>query len=246
MDRRTLLKAAARGAQLAGLSLAGAQPGAPAHYAGNGLADPPGRESGASGGSYPRIKAYLDSVPAMDLHEHLRDFDRLQTHLGLGTARGPNLAGLWKASYLSRIVTFTPWEPDTTFEQWWPKAQKDFVNFRTTGFYRYIGLALRDLYGLDFNHLTEAQAADLNRRIHQNYESDAWLRRVLLEKANIEGILCDRFWDIFNFRADYPFELLTLRVNQLVTGYHPSVFQSNSQHPDVPSESHVSATTERA
>ena len=123
-----------------------------------------------------------------------------------------------------------PLEPKEQFEKWWMRGKKDFVNVRATGFYRYMWLALRDLYGVDFDRITDERAGELNRRIFENYRDPQWLYQVLLKKANIKLLVCDRYWERFNFRADYPFEALTLNVTTLVWGFHPSEFDK-SQHP---------------
>jgi uncharacterized protein len=181
-------------------------------------------------GQYQRIKAYLDSLPLIDMHEHLRAFDQLPGYVETDQGRGMNLYGLWAGSYLQRIAKLTPWEPKEPFEQWWGRAQKDFVNVHATGFYRYLWLALRDLYDVDFDRITDKQAAELNLRIFENYRNPQWLYQVLLKKANIKLLVCDRYWERFNFRADYPFEFLTFNVTTLVWGFHPSEF-SASLHP---------------
>jgi hypothetical protein len=65
-------------------------------------------------GLYRRIKEYLDRVPSIDMHEHLRAFDQLPGYVETGQGRGMNLYGLWAGSYLQRVAQLTPWEPNTT------------------------------------------------------------------------------------------------------------------------------------
>jgi hypothetical protein len=181
-------------------------------------------------GQYRRIKGYLDLVPLIDMHEHLRAFEQLPGYVETDQGRGMNLYGLWASSYLQRITHLTPWEPKEQFEKWWLRAKRDFVNVRATGFYRYMWLALRDLYGVDFDGITDEQATELNRRIFENYHNPQWLYQVLAKKANIKLLVCDRYWERFNFRADYPFELLTFNVTTLVWGFHSSEFDK-TVHP---------------
>jgi len=181
-------------------------------------------------GQFRRIKDYLDRVPAIDMHEHLRAFDALPGYVETDQGRGINLYGVWAGSYLQRIAKLTPWEPKERFETWWLRAKKDFANVRATGFYRYMWLALRDLYGVDFDRITDEEAARLNHRIFANYQDPRWLNLVLAKKANINLLVCDRYWERFNFSADYPFEFLTLNVTTLVWGFHPSEFDK-SVHP---------------
>jgi hypothetical protein len=51
-------------------------------------------------------------------------------------------------------------------------------------------IALRDLYGVDFDRITDKRAAELNRRIFENYRSPQWLISAV-EKANIRLLVCD-------------------------------------------------------
>src|SRR5262249_32744249 len=112
-------------------------------------------------GSYPRIKAALDAVPAIDTHDHLWPFDRLPGLIETDRGRGMTLYGLWRASYAPQVLRLTPRQPGETFDAWWPRARHDFEDARATGFYRYHLPAFRDLYGVDFDRITDDQARDL-------------------------------------------------------------------------------------
>lgn len=83
-------------------------------------------------------------------------------------------------------MTPTAWPDSGRFDHWWPKAKGDFVNARATSFYCYQLPVFTDLYGVDFETLTHDQARDLNRRIFENYQSDAWIHEVVTRRANIE------------------------------------------------------------
>jgi len=72
------------------------------------------RSSQEGTGLYRRMREYLDRVPAIDMHEHLRAFDQLPGYVETGQGRGMNLYGLWAGSYLQRVAQLTPWEPNTT------------------------------------------------------------------------------------------------------------------------------------
>jgi uncharacterized protein len=187
--------------------------------------DPWMKPDGTAGSSsYPKIRAYLDSIPSIDTHEHLRAFDHLPGYVETDKGHGMNLYGLWKSSYVGRIVSITPWRPGEKFEEWWAAAKHDFDNVRATDFYRYMWLAIRDLYNVDFDHITDAQAAELDTRIFQNYQNPKWLYQVIKQRSNIELMICDRYWRRLNFRAVYPFEFLTFNVTPLAWGFHPSEY----------------------
>jgi len=155
MDRRASLKGLALGLSL--LRGLGFLRGAEEEFrSGEGGKAQPRHE----GSTYQRIKTYLDSIPSIDMHEHLRAFDEL-LYVETAQGRGMNLCALWQGSYLTRISSITPWKPGTPFEAWWQKAQNDFADVRATDFYRYIALALHDFYEVDFDRITPSEAREL-------------------------------------------------------------------------------------
>ena len=176
--------------------------------------------------TYRKLKAYLDSVPAIDTHDHLWPFDKLPGYVETEMGKGMNLAGLWRNSYLTRIKAITPWQAGMKFDTWWVKAKHDFDDVRATSFYRYQAIAFKDLYGIDFDRITDDQARDLDRRIFRNYIDKRWLHEVVTEKANIELMFNDPYWARFDFKIDYSFGVLVLNVTTLVQGFHPSEFKS--------------------
>ena len=122
-----------------------------------------------------RIKKQLDAIPAIDTHDHLWPFDQLPGYVETDRGRGMNLAGLWRNSYYTWFNPLTPWKPGGTFDEWWAQAKHDFNNARATSFYRYQLPAFQDLYGVDFDRITDDEARELNDRIFENYRDQKWL-----------------------------------------------------------------------
>src|SRR5947207_5991488 len=141
--------------------------------------------------AYARLKAHLDAVPAIDTHDHLWPFDPLPGYVETAHGKGINLAGLWRNSYFAGVHRLTPWTPRLTFDAWWDKAKQDFDDARATSVYRYQLPAFTDLYGVDFDRITDAQARDLNDRIFANYRNPDWVFHVITERANIELMFND-------------------------------------------------------
>lgn len=190
-------------------------------------ADEPVHESA----TYSKIRSYLDSIPAIDTHDHLWPFDKLPGYVETDKGRGMNLAGLWRNSYYTWNHPLTPWKPGMKFDDWWNKAKNDFANARAASFYRYQLPAFKDLYGIDFDRITDAQARDLNDRIFRNYLEKRWLFEVITERANIELMFNDPYWARLDFHIDYPFGVLVLNVTTLVEGFHPSEFKVKTDDP---------------
>lgn len=121
--------------------------------------------------TYRELKAHLESIPAIDTHDHLFPFDQLPGYVETATGKGMNLAGLWRSSYLPRIKGLTPWQPGMKFEDWWTKAKHDFDDVRAASFYRYQALAIHDLYGVDFDRISDEEASALDRRIFRRFRT---------------------------------------------------------------------------
>jgi len=172
--------------------------------------------------TYQRIKAKLDAIPAIDSHDHLVPFDQLRSASQTSHSAGMNLAAVWQRSYYGWINPISPRKQGQGFDEWWAKAKNDFVNARATSFYRYLLPAFTDLYGVDFERLTDEQARQLDLRIVENYRDPRWVYQVVTERANIELVLSDPYWARMAFKTDYPFVALVLNVNALFKGMCPS------------------------
>jgi Predicted metal-dependent hydrolase of the TIM-barrel fold len=180
---------------------------------------------------YRRIRAGLDAVPAIDTHDHLRPFDEIPFRDVTDTGKGMTLRGIWQGSYYPWINPLSPWPEGKSFDAWWAKAKHDFADARATSFYRYVLPAFSDLYGVDFESMTDDQARELNRRIFENDKSDQWLHHVITERANIELMLIDPYWARFKFERPYKFAVPILNVTTMVDGYHPGSFVSALDSP---------------
>jgi len=180
---------------------------------------------------YRRIRASLDAVPAIDTHDHLRPFEEIPFRDVTDRGKGMTLRGIWQGSYYPWINPLSPWPEGQPFDAWWSKAKSDFGNAKATSFYRYVLPAFSDLYGIDFETMTDEQAKDLSSRIFENDKSDKWLHHVITERANIELMLIDPYWARFKFERAYKFAVPILNVTTMVDGYHPSSFASSLDSP---------------
>ncbi|MBI3414287.1 MAG: amidohydrolase family protein [Verrucomicrobia bacterium] len=181
--------------------------------------------------TFRRIKSHLDRVPAIDTHDHLKPFAILQGSVRTEAGVGMTLFSLWNSSYFTWINPVTSWPANGRFDDWWPKAKNDFVNARATSFYRYQLPAFTDLYGVDFEAITDAQARDLNRRIFANYQSEDWIYEVVTERANIELMFNDPYWDRLARTNYYSFGVAVLNVTRLLRGFHPSEYAAEVDSP---------------
>ena len=175
--------------------------------------------------TYRRVKAAIDAVPSIDTHDHLWPFERLPAYTKTKEGQQVNLAGIWRNSYLPGYASITPWKEEDDFGSWWNRAKRDFDNVRSASFYRYQLPAFQDLYGVDFDRITDEQAHDLNRRIVENYRDPRWIYEVVTERANIELMFNDTYWACHSFKQSYPWELIVFNVTRLVRGFHQTEFE---------------------
>src|SRR5262249_56082055 len=88
-----------------------------------------------------------------------------------------------------------------------------------------------DLYGVDYDRISDAQAADLDARIFANYRDEKWIHHIVTERANIELMLNDPYWGRLDFATHYPFEILVFNVTTLLDGFHPSEYKQPADDP---------------
>jgi len=181
--------------------------------------------------SLSRLREHLDRVPAIDTHDHLWPFEKLPAMVETERGRGVNLSGLWHNSYYMWTNPLTEWKRGMKFVDWWAVAKHDFADARATSFYRYQLSAFTDLYGVDFDTITDEQAAKLDEKIFRNYLDQRWLYEVVTKRANIELMFNDPYWGRYDFGPEYPFAVRVLNVTPLVRGFHRSEFPQQSDDP---------------
>lgn len=181
--------------------------------------------------TFQRIKAHLNATPAIDTHDHIPPFDLIRGREETTHGFGMSLHSLWQNSYYPWFNPVTPWPKSGRFDDWWAVAKRDFDNARATSFYRYQLPAFTDLYGVDFEALSDDQARDLDARIFENYRDPKWTYDVITERANIELMVMDPYWNRLGFELEYPFAVPTVNVTMLMNGTHASDFASPNDSP---------------
>ena len=167
---------------------------------------------------YARIKKSINAVPAIDTHDHLQTFDNIPGRVNTPQGRGINLYSVWSVSYFRGTSRVTPWPASGQFDEWWKSSKHDFDNSRALSFYRYMLTGFRDLYGIDFDTITDKQALQLNKRIFENYKNDKWLNNVITNKANIELMFIDPHWARLKFPYEYKFSVPVFNVTTIMQG----------------------------
>ena len=183
--------------------------------------------------TYQRLKSYIDSIPAIDTHDHLWPFEILPGRVDTKEGNGLNLSSIWRNSYLNWVARIPAWRKNEGIEGWWRRVETEraFEDVRGMSFYRYTHIALQDLYGVDFEAIDLAGVKDLNKRIFDNYRDEKWLHEVVTEKANIELMFNDPYWARYAFKTSYPWEVMVFNQNPIITGFHPTLFNKPNESP---------------
>lgn len=181
--------------------------------------------------TYQRLRTALEAVPAVDTHDHPMPFELIPGRESTERGTGMTLHSLWRNSYYAWFNPVTPWPASGRFTEWWSTAKHDFDNARATSFYRYQLPAFTDLYGVDFDAITDEQARALNDRIFENYRTSDWFFDVIRRRANIELMLIDPYWARFSFTNAYPFAVQVLNVTTLLATTQPQGFPPNEPLP---------------
>ena len=186
-----------------------------------------------SSDTYKQLKRFVDSVPAIDTHDHLWPFEILPGRVQTKEGNGLNLSSIWRNSYLSWINRAPGFRAAEGIEGWWKRVEEEgtFDNVRATSFYRYTLIALRDLYAVDFEALDLPAVKALDARIFDNYRDQKWLYEVVTERANIELMFNDPYWARYKFETYYPWEVMVFNQNPIITGFHPSLFNKPHDSP---------------
>ena len=190
-----------------------------------------------------RIKASIDAVPAIDTHDHLRAFPALPNRVDTPEGHGMTLHSIFNGSYYRWTNPLSDWPASGDFDEWWESARHDFADARATSFYRYLLPGFADLYGVDFETITPEQARHLNRRIFENYQNDRWLKDVITNRANIELMFIDPYWQRLRFSREYRFAVPLLNVTTIMRGSHPDRFDAPLDSPFVFADDRGLSTT---
>jgi predicted TIM-barrel fold metal-dependent hydrolase len=178
---------------------------------------------------YARIKAYVDSIPAIDTHSHLQGPGlykfSAERDYGKKDLRGCGLRRIWRHSYFTWGHGLTPWPNDDKFETWWNNVQRDFNNSRARSAYRCMLPIFTDLYGVDFETLDCKGAKELSDRIEKNMVKPDWAEEAIRKRGNTEIVVTDSYVMPLQIREHYPFVVSTINVRWLINGFHQSEFK---------------------
>ncbi|MBW7995730.1 MAG: amidohydrolase family protein [Candidatus Glassbacteria bacterium] len=162
---------------------------------------------------YNSLKSYIDSIKVIDTHQHQKlssilrggevNFYTILSTTGLGTdlvsAGSPGL----DADMIERGDLDSLWKTYGVF----------LDRCRNTSVYGHLVQSFRILYDMDEPYFTRDNIEKLSAQLAHNYNNpESWYREAL-EKAPIELMLNDQWWDQFKVRTDFESHALVMRID---------------------------------
>jgi hypothetical protein len=167
------------------------------------------------------IWTFLDGVPVVDTHEHLRP----PSSLGLPMTPGR----LLRRSYLTRNLRVSDGSPNGVGSNLevaldgasWADVAPSIARVRFSSYYRWLMLGLADLYDLEEAELTKQTWDVLSDELPRRYGDSGWLTDGL-DRANIEAVIWDPFWNTGQWQTEDPRLLPSFRIDSCLVAFHPT------------------------
>jgi hypothetical protein len=164
---------------------------------------------------YRELLEKLQEIEIIDTHEHIMSQEEVKEE-------PLHLFRIFENSYarLDFITAGMPpeiWQNDNPEEIWevWKRYQEPVG---LTCFTRNIIRALKDLYGLEGNVISEENWREVSERVEVAYERENWYDYVLRRRANFKVSFLDTFWSVEKFSFDPSLFIPVLRSNPLILG----------------------------
>ena len=164
---------------------------------------------------YGKLLEQIQEIEIIDTHEHIMSQEEVkQEPLHLFRVFENSYARL---DFTTAGMPPEAWQKDNPEEIW--KALKEFQDkVRFTCFTRSIFRALKDLYGLQGDEITEQNWHGLSEKVIAAYERPDWYDDVLKKSANFKVSFLDAFWSVEKFSFDPSLFMPVLRCNPLILG----------------------------
>ena len=164
---------------------------------------------------YKKILTEINEIKIIDTHEHIMSLTEVNKEQ-------QNVFKMFENSYANLDLISSGMPPGTfnkkNLDDIWQIFKKYQEKTSMTTFFRNIIRALKDLYDLDDDMLSDNTYQVLSKKIEEAYQKQDWYRYVLKEKSKIEVSLLDSFWNVENFQFDKSLFLPVLRTNPFILG----------------------------
>jgi len=163
--------------------------------------------------TYDRLRAYIDTLPIVDAHEHLQTpGDSVNFCLLNAISYFPSDMVSSGAAYPSPGK-----EGRCNIDSVWDQYAEYYEYCRATSYHNQFINTLRILYDFDKPYLTKKDAHIIYDRMFINHYRNypEWLKEVYRE-GKFETMILDQYWDHFNASVDTAYFSLVCNINSLV------------------------------
>lgn len=161
----------------------------------------------------------IDKIPAIDTHEHLLPE-------GWTSEKGPDYSVIIRKRKEKEEVnlsfmlnnSYCGWERREVIIEDWDCLERFLDRVKARAFYRSLFRALQKLYDFNSPDINEDNWRELSRRITVANNEKSWQKKVLKDKANIDLIVWDQFWEMGNTQVDREIFRPIFRIDPFLIG----------------------------
>jgi len=164
----------------------------------------------------------IDKIPVIDTHEHLLPE-------GWTSEKGPDYSVNYHAIIRERKkreevnLSFMLNNSYCTFggeiiSEDWDSLERFLDKVKRRAFYRSLFRALQKLYDFNSSDINEDNWRELSRRITVANNEKDWQKKVLKNKANIDLIVWDQYWEMGNTQVDREIFRPIFRIDPFLIG----------------------------
>jgi len=168
-------------------------------------------------GLYAKISESIDEMHVIDTHEHTYPYEVM-------ASKGPSIIDILEGSYVFWIAS--PAKCDD-----YKSLIKNIKTISGSAFYKTCSIAIKEIYGINIDPPTEKALAEASELIYEAYRDKGWIRRVFKEKALIDKVLLDPYWNVWGGSFDPDLFKPVFRINMLLFGYNREAKDHNGNTP---------------
>ena len=163
------------------------------------------------------ISDRIFEMHVMDTHEHTYPHELI-------VSRDSSIVDVLEGSYVF-------WMAKVPMRDDYEGIVKSIKEISGSAFYKACSIAVKEIHGVNIDPPTVEALREASRTIHEAYKDKNWITRVFSEKALIDRVLLDPYWNVWG--GSFSPELFSpvFRINMLLFGYSREAKDHNGNSP---------------
>ncbi len=166
----------------------------------------------------------INKIPVIDTHEHILPE-------GWTSEKGPDNSLIIRRMKDNEEVnlsfmlnnSYCGWERKEVIEERWDSLENFLKKVKGRAFYRSLFRALKELYNFKLPEISRDSWKELSKKIGEASREENWQKMILKDKANIDLIIWDQFWEMGNTQVDREIFNPVFRIDPFLIGYNREV-----------------------